>query len=94
MLGGRSVWASAKPNVQNSLDGKFTNAARTSTYSSNKARQSLAPRVSTRPANNARAKMPMTRAKQRNPRGGFGKWSQASVRALRLGRQRKRVRHD
>ncbi|MGY3438943.1 MULTISPECIES: DUF1190 domain-containing protein [unclassified Marinovum] len=70
MLGGRSGMASAQP-MYKTADGKFTNAARTSTFSTNRGAAKLNTSQFTRPATTA-GKAPMTRATAAS-RGGFGK---------------------
>ncbi|UOA23633.1 hypothetical protein DSM110277_02062 [Sulfitobacter pontiacus] len=70
MLGGRSGMAASQP-MYKTADGKFTNAARTSTYSSNKGAAKLSTSQFTRPATTV-GKTPMTRATAKS-RGGFGK---------------------
>ncbi|WP_376873716.1 DUF1190 domain-containing protein [Albirhodobacter sp. R86504] len=70
MLGGRSGMAGAQP-LYKTPDGKFTNAARTSTYSSNSGAAKLGASQFTRPAATA-GKAPMTKATAAS-RGGFGK---------------------
>ncbi|TQS73621.1 DUF1190 domain-containing protein [Rhodobacteraceae bacterium] len=68
MLGGRGM--SAAQPLYRSSDGKFTNAARTSTYSSNSGRAKMGRSMFTKPAATA-GKAPMTRATATS-RGGFG----------------------
>lgn len=70
MLGGRAGMSAAQPLYKTS-DGRFTNAARTSTYSSNRGAAKLGTSQFTRPATTA-GKTPMSRATA-SSRGGFGK---------------------
>lgn len=69
MLGGRSGMASAQPLYKTS-DGRFTNAARTSTFSTNRGTAKLNTSQFARPASTV-GKAPMTRATAAS-RGGFG----------------------
>ena len=70
MLGGRSGMAASQPLYKTS-DGRFTNAARSSTFSTNKGAAKLNTSQFTRPASTV-GKTPMTRATAAS-RGGFGK---------------------
>ncbi|MEQ9387306.1 DUF1190 domain-containing protein [Marinovum algicola] len=70
MLGGRSGMAASQPLYKTS-DGRFTNAARSSTFSTNKGAAKLNTSQFTRPASTV-GKTPMTRATATS-RGGFGK---------------------
>lgn len=70
MLGGRAGMSAGQPLYKTS-DGRFTNAARSSTYSSNNGSAKLNTSQFTRPAATA-GKAPMTRATAAS-RGGFGK---------------------
>lgn len=70
MLGGRSGMAAAQP-LYKTADGKFTNAARSSTFSTNKGAAKLSTSQFARPATTV-GKTPMTRATAAS-RGGFGK---------------------
>ncbi|WP_417720684.1 DUF1190 domain-containing protein [Salipiger sp.] len=69
MLGGRSGMAAAQP-LYKTADGKFTNAARTSTYSGNSGAAKLGTSQFARPSATA-GKAPMSRATATS-RGGFG----------------------
>jgi uncharacterized protein YgiB involved in biofilm formation len=69
MLGGRAGMTGAQPLYKTS-DGRFTNAARTSTFSSNAGAAKLSTAQFTRPAATV-GKTPMTRATAAS-RGGFG----------------------
>jgi uncharacterized protein YgiB involved in biofilm formation len=69
MLGGRSGMAANQP-LYKTADGKFTNAARSSTFSGNTGAAKLATSQFTRPAATV-GKSPMTRATAVS-RGGFG----------------------
>lgn len=71
MLGGRSAGMSAGQPLYKTSDGRFTNAARSSTYSSNSGAAKLSTSQFTRPATTA-GKAPMTRATA-SSRGGFGR---------------------
>ncbi|TYB88406.1 DUF1190 domain-containing protein [Oceaniovalibus sp. ACAM 378] len=70
MLGGRAGMSAGQPLYKTS-DGKFTNAARSSTFSANKGATKLSTSQFTRPTSTA-GKAPMSRATA-NSRGGFGK---------------------
>ncbi len=70
MLGGRSGMSAAQPLYKTS-DGRFTNAARSTTYSTNSGAAKLSTSQFTRPATTA-GKAPMTRATATS-RGGFGR---------------------
>ncbi|MGJ8544631.1 MAG: DUF1190 domain-containing protein [Sulfitobacter sp.] len=70
MLGGRAGMSAGQPLYKTS-DGKFTNAARSSTYSSNRGATKLSTSQFARPASTI-GKTPMTRATAKS-RGGFGK---------------------
>ncbi|WP_113911319.1 DUF1190 domain-containing protein [Roseovarius dicentrarchi] len=70
MLGGRSGMAAAQP-LYKTAGGRFTNAAGSSTFSSNKGAAKLNTSQFTRPATTA-GKAPMSRAAAAS-RGGFGK---------------------
>lgn len=70
MLGGRTGMAASQPLYKTS-DGKFTNAARSSTFSSNRGAAKLNTAQFTRPAATA-GKTPMSRATATS-RGGFGR---------------------
>lgn len=70
MLGGRTGMAASQP-LYNTKDGKFTNAARSSTFSSNRGAAKLNTAQFARPAATA-GKTPMSRATATS-RGGFGK---------------------
>ncbi len=70
MLGGRTGMSAGQPLYKTS-DGRFTNAARSNTYSSNKGAAKLSTSQFARPASTA-GKTPMTRATA-SSRGGFGK---------------------
>ncbi|MBP0484839.1 DUF1190 domain-containing protein [Sagittula salina] len=69
MLGGRSGLAAAQPLYKNS-DGRFTNAARTSTFSSNSGSTKMSTNQFVRPTSTM-GKTPMSRATAAS-RGGFG----------------------
>lgn len=69
MLGGRAGAAASQP-LYKTADGKFTNAARSSTFSSNAGATKMGTSQFTRPAATA-GKPPMTRATAAS-RGGFG----------------------
>ena len=69
MLGGRSGMAGAQP-LYKTPDGKFTNAARTSAFSTNSGAAKMNTSQFTRPTATA-GKPPMTRATAAS-RGGFG----------------------
>lgn len=69
MLGGRSGMSAAQP-LYKTKDGKFTNAARTSTFSSNRGAAKLNTSQFARPTSTV-GKAPMTRATAAS-RGGFG----------------------
>ncbi|WP_116598482.1 DUF1190 domain-containing protein [Primorskyibacter marinus] len=70
MLGGRTGMAASQP-LYKTKDGKFTNAARSSTFSSNRGAAKLNTAQFTRPATTA-GKTPMSRATATS-RGGFGR---------------------
>ncbi|TCS55604.1 DUF1190 domain-containing protein [Primorskyibacter sedentarius] len=70
MLGGRTGMAGAQPLYKTS-DGKFTNAARSSTFSTNRGAAKLSTSQFVRPASTV-GKTPMTRATAAS-RGGFGR---------------------
>lgn len=70
MLGGRSGMSAAQPLYKTS-DGRYTNAARSSTFSSNKGAAKLNTSQFTRPASTV-GKAPMSRATAAS-RGGFGR---------------------
>ncbi|WP_323765231.1 DUF1190 domain-containing protein [Marinovum sp.] len=70
MLGGRSGMSAAQPLYKTS-DGRFTNAAGSSTFTSNKGAAKLSTSQFARPASTV-GKTPMTRATAAS-RGGFGK---------------------
>lgn len=70
MLSGRPGMSAAQP-LYRTADGRFTNATRTSTYSSNRGAAKLGTSQFVRPAPTA-GKPPMTRATARS-RGGFGR---------------------
>ena len=70
MLGGRSGMSAGQP-LYKTANGQFTNAAGSSTYSSNKGAAKLGASQFTRPATTA-GKAPMSRATATS-RGGFGK---------------------
>ncbi|TNF18315.1 MAG: DUF1190 domain-containing protein [Rhodobacteraceae bacterium] len=70
MLSGRSGMAAAQP-LYKTKDGKFTNAARSSTFSTNRGAAKLNTSQFTRPTSTV-GKAPMTRATATS-RGGFGK---------------------
>ncbi|MHA6323634.1 DUF1190 domain-containing protein [Roseivivax sp. CAU 1753] len=70
MLGGRAGMAAAQPLYKTS-DGRFSNAAGTSAYSSNRGAAKLGTSQFTRPTATV-GKAPMTRATAAS-RGGFGK---------------------
>ncbi|HDZ82492.1 MAG TPA: DUF1190 domain-containing protein [Roseobacter sp.] len=70
MLGGRQGMSAGQPLYKTS-DGKFTNAARSSTFSTNKGAAKLSTSQFTRPTSTI-GKKPMTSATARS-RGGFGK---------------------
>lgn len=70
MLGGRAGMSAGQPLYKTS-DGRFTNAARSSTYSGNSGAAKLNTSQFTRPAATA-GKPPMSRAAA-SSRGGFGK---------------------
>lgn len=69
MLGGRNGMAAAQP-LYKTPDGRFTNAARTSTFSSNSGSAKLSTAQFTRPTSTF-GKAPMTKATA-SSRGGFG----------------------
>ncbi len=69
MLGGRAGMSAAQPLYKTS-DGRFTDAARTSTFSNNSGSAKLNTSQFTRPATTV-GKTPMTRATA-SSRGGFG----------------------
>ena len=69
MMGGRGL-ARAQP-LYRTPDGRFTNAARSSVFSSNRGRTQLAPGQFARPATTA-GRPPMSRATAAS-RGGFGR---------------------
>ena len=69
MLGGRAGMSAAQP-LYKSSDGRFTNASRSSTFSSNTGSAKLNTSQFTRPAATV-GKTPMTRATA-SSRGGFG----------------------
>ncbi|MCA1776167.1 MAG: DUF1190 domain-containing protein [Paracoccaceae bacterium] len=69
MLGGRAGMSAAQP-LYKTQDGRFTNAARSSTFSSNSGSTRLNTSQFTRPATTA-GKTPMTAATA-SSRGGFG----------------------
>ncbi len=69
MMGGRGGMYAAQP-LYNTQDGRFTNAARSSTFSSNSGATKLNTSQFTRPATTA-GKTPMTAATA-SSRGGFG----------------------
>jgi len=69
MLGGRSGLAAGQP-LYKTADGRYTNAARTSTYSSNAGRATLGASQFTRPQATI-GQAPMTKATAAS-RGGFG----------------------
>ncbi|SEQ90901.1 DUF1190 domain-containing protein [Thalassovita taeanensis] len=71
MLGGRSGMSASQPLYKTS-DGRFTNAARSSSYSSNAGAAKLSTSQFTRPTSTL-GKAPMTRATAMS-RGGFGKF--------------------
>lgn len=70
MLGGRAGMAASQP-LYKTADGKYTNAARSSTFSSNTGAGKMGTSQFTRPAATA-GKPPMTRSTAAS-RGGFGK---------------------
>lgn len=70
MLGGRSGMSAGQP-LYKTANGRFTNAAGSSTYSSNKGAAKLGTSQFTRPTSTV-GKPPMSRAAA-NSRGGFGK---------------------
>ena len=70
MLGGRGGMSAAQP-LYKTKEGRFTNAAGSSTYSGNRGATKLSTSQFARPATTA-GKTPMTRATA-NSRGGFGK---------------------
>lgn len=70
MLGGRTGMAAAQPLYKTS-DGRYTNAARSSTFSNNRGSTKLSTTQFTRPAATV-GKTPMTRATAAS-RGGFGR---------------------
>lgn len=70
MLGGRTGMSAGQPLYKTS-DGRFTNAARSSTYSSNRGAAKLSTSQFTRPTSTI-GKTPMTSATA-SSRGGFGK---------------------
>lgn len=70
MMGGRSGMSAAQPLYKTS-DGRFTNAARTSSFSTNRGAAKLSTSQFTRPASTV-GKTPMTRATAAS-RGGFGR---------------------
>ena len=70
MLGGRSGMAASQPLYKTS-DGRFTNATRSSTFSSNAGSAKLSTSQFTRPTSTV-GKAPMSRATA-SSRGGFGK---------------------
>jgi len=74
MLGGRSGMSAGQP-LYKTANGKFTNAARTSTYSSNRGSAKLGTSQFNKPATTA-GKKPMTRATA-SSRGGFGSSSRS-----------------
>ncbi|SNR83054.1 DUF1190 domain-containing protein [Puniceibacterium sediminis] len=71
MLGGRTGMSAGQPLYKTS-DGRFTNAARSSTYSSNSGAAKLNTSQFARPTSTV-GKAPMTRATA-SSRGGFGKF--------------------
>ncbi len=71
MLGGRSGMSAGQP-LYRTADGRFTNAARSSTFSTNRGAAKLGTSQFTRPSPTA-GKPPMTRATATS-RGGFGKF--------------------
>ncbi len=71
MLGGRAGMSAGQPLYKTS-DGKFTNAARSSTYSNNRGAAKLSTSQFARPTSTV-GKTPMTRATA-SSRGGFGKF--------------------
>ncbi len=70
MMGGRAGMSAAQPLYKTS-DGRFTNAARTSAFSTNSGSAKLNTSQFTRPATTV-GKTPMTAATA-SSRGGFGK---------------------
>lgn len=70
MLGGRAGMAASQP-LYKGADGRYTNAARSSTFSSNRGATKLSTSQFARPASTI-GKTPMTRAAATS-RGGFGK---------------------
>lgn len=70
MMSGRSGMSAAQPLYKTS-DGRFTNAARSSTFSTNRGAAKLSTSQFTRPASTV-GKTPMTRANAAS-RGGFGR---------------------
>ncbi|WP_299561838.1 DUF1190 domain-containing protein [uncultured Sulfitobacter sp.] len=71
MVSGRAGMSAGQPLYKTS-DGRFTNAARSSTYSTNKGSAKLGTAQFTRPASTI-GKTPMSRATA-SSRGGFGKF--------------------
>ncbi len=71
MLGGGRQGMSASQPLYKTSDGKFTNAARSSTFSANRGSTKMSTSQFTRPATTA-GKAPMSRATA-SSRGGFGK---------------------